>query len=113
MDVNDPAVLSDKIGGGHSLRSDFGNDFLSMVEDDRERCLEPFEKFFGIGWFLVSAYSNDNEAVLFIFLVQFFVGGKCLATGSTPRRPEVVEDNFAIGRGHFPSGSEGFRIGKG
>ena len=96
MDVNDPAVLSDKIGGGHSLRSDFGNDFLSMVQDDRERCLEPFEKFFGIGWFLVSAYSNDNEAVLFIFLVQFFVGGECLATGSTPRRPKIQNHDIAF-----------------
>jgi len=71
MDVNDPAVLSDKIGGGHSLRSDFDNDFLSMVQDDRERCLEPFEKFCRIGWFLGSAYSNDNEAVFLYFLYSF------------------------------------------
>ena len=41
VDVNDAAIFSDKIGSGHSLRADFRNEFLSVIQDDGEGVVEP------------------------------------------------------------------------
>jgi len=113
VDVNDASVFSDKIGGGHSLGSDFGHELLGMIQDDREGCLEPFEELRGIGRLLVGSDRNDEKATAFIFLVEFLVGRKGLATGAAPGGPEVVEDNLAFCCGHGPGDAERFRIGEG
>ncbi len=113
VDVDNTSVLSDKISGGHSLRSDFGYKLLGMVQDDRESCLQPFEELCGIGRFLVGSDSDDNKAAAFIFLVEFLVGRKGLATGTAPGGPKVVEDDLPFCRRHGPGDAEGFWIGEG
>jgi len=112
MDECDLAVFSNKVSGGHSFWPHLCDKSLRVIEDHRETWRESFEEPCRIFGFFVGSNSHDDQALALIFFIEPVVGRECLAAGLTPGCPKVVENDFALCRGQYPSNSKGFWIWK-